>query len=316
MPTKVFYAWQSDVDEKVNHYLIRDAIQDAIKELAADAEVEEAPEIDHDTKDVPGTPDIANTISEKIKAAGAFIADVTGVTSYTTHDDRPKQTPNANVMIELGMAIRRIKWKRILLVMNTAFADVDKLPFDLKNRSRPMTYHLAAGAPKSDRDAAQKVLASKLKQKLKLIMASITSDTTKKPVESPTVKVSCKMAVVAVPGPVRRVHGFFSINVVNEGERPVTVDQAALIFSDGRQLIPAQTKLFGMWKLPIKLQETDTVSIMVQSEDIREQLAQARRDGEPITLKFAVVKDTTGKAYVSEALDDYAEREFDPVPAT
>src|SRR5206468_2973842 len=115
MPT-IFYAWQSDRAEKGCHYLIRDCANDAIKAIKAeiesdDATVEEAPamegevKLDHDTKDVPGSPHIAETIKQKIDAADAFIADLTCVRQYQTADGRKKRAQNANVLIELGLAL-------------------------------------------------------------------------------------------------------------------------------------------------------------------------------------------------------------------
>jgi hypothetical protein len=77
MDFTIFYAWQSDRIEKAHRYLIRGAIEEAVKRIGKSAEVEDSPRLDHDTKDVPGTPEIAGTIFRKIQESGAFIADLT-----------------------------------------------------------------------------------------------------------------------------------------------------------------------------------------------------------------------------------------------
>jgi len=96
MSVNIFYAWQSDRPEKDHHYLIRDALQDAIDRLKksaggnnldAETTIDPAPavdapndlELDHDIKGVGGTPDIAETIRGKIRACSGFVADVTFV---------------------------------------------------------------------------------------------------------------------------------------------------------------------------------------------------------------------------------------------
>jgi hypothetical protein len=78
---KVFWSWQSDRDPKLHHYFVRDALKDACKLIAIDADYDEAerPEVDYDTKNVAGTPDITKTILDKIAAANVFVADMTPV---------------------------------------------------------------------------------------------------------------------------------------------------------------------------------------------------------------------------------------------
>ena len=80
---KIFYAWQSDTLGKLNHYFIREACEEAIKKLNADAQVDEDSfELDHDTKGISGSPPIAETICKKIDECRIFIADVTTVGEY------------------------------------------------------------------------------------------------------------------------------------------------------------------------------------------------------------------------------------------
>ena len=91
----VFYSWQTDTPSKVNRNFIEDALERALKQLNADAEVINSPRdvvLDKDTKGVPGTPPIVETIFNKIDGCSVFIPDVTFVAK--TKKRRP--TPNAN----------------------------------------------------------------------------------------------------------------------------------------------------------------------------------------------------------------------------
>ena len=66
MPVSVFYSWQSELPENINRYLIRDALNEAMKVIKKDYGLDERPEVDHDTKGMPGLPDIVKTIFSKI----------------------------------------------------------------------------------------------------------------------------------------------------------------------------------------------------------------------------------------------------------
>jgi len=106
MSRTVFWAWQSDRDEKVCHYFIRDILKAVCDELSEELELEESDraEVDHDTKDVTGTPEVFATILQKIRAASVFVADVTPIAR--TEADKPCANPN--VMIELGHALAHL----------------------------------------------------------------------------------------------------------------------------------------------------------------------------------------------------------------
>jgi hypothetical protein len=146
MPLTVFYAWQSDTNPKGNHYLIRDALEDAIKALNADVKVEEAIRLDHDTKGKTGTPHVAKTILDKIGNCTIFVADLTFVGKtwgrIVNGKRRRKRMPNPNVMLEVGYASALVAWDQIIFVMNSAFGGPKYLPFDLKFRRFPIQYDL------------------------------------------------------------------------------------------------------------------------------------------------------------------------------
>jgi hypothetical protein len=210
MPTTVFYAWQSDRNERHCRYLIRDAAKKAVKKLSGHGSVREAPSLDHDTKDEPGTPHIAETIQRKIRRCGIFLADLTSVANYLSADKRRKKTPNANVLLELGIAIRSVGWKRILLVMNTEYGDPDGLPFDLKHHSFPITYKLAEGG---DVKAVQAELTQRLFSKLDLIVKSGVIEMAK----TPKVKVQTHIKIWNDSRKGRGHVRWLQIDVVNDG---------------------------------------------------------------------------------------------------
>lgn len=159
-PFTVFYAWQSDRPAKTNRNLFQNAIEKALKRVAKEGVLDEAPRLDRDTKDVPGIPDIANTILEKIRNSAAIVADVTFMGSDGTVNG--KLIPNPNVMIELGYSLSEIGWERIICVMNKHYGDESNLPFDLQNRRWPIAYDLPDDADEETRSKVKDWLTENL----------------------------------------------------------------------------------------------------------------------------------------------------------
>lgn len=125
----VFYSWQSDVKAAANRTLIEQALHGALADLHG-RETPRLIEVDRDTAGVPGTPDIASTILEKIDKSAVVVADVTLV------DERSegRRVPNPNVLLEVGYAIKALGFNRLILVQNTFFGGPQNLPFDLRGR--------------------------------------------------------------------------------------------------------------------------------------------------------------------------------------
>jgi hypothetical protein len=159
----VFYSWQSDLPRKVTRDLVRASIDTAVHRIAQDVGLEDSPRLDSDTTGVSGTPDIANTIYEKIGMSDIFIADVSiiGRTAPADAAKKVKSMPNPNVLLELGYAAAKLGWERLVLVMNTAFGAPEELPFDLKNRRFPISYKLSPDS-RQDSDAVQAKLSDNL----------------------------------------------------------------------------------------------------------------------------------------------------------
>ena len=135
MQQTIFYSWQSDHPNKTNRGFIETALVQAAKAIRNDDTLDVEPVIDRDTANVPGSPDIAGTIFEKIAAADVFVADVSNVSP----EGARRSSPNPNVLIELGYALRALGPGRVILVMNLAYGTIEQLPFDLRGR-RIVTY--------------------------------------------------------------------------------------------------------------------------------------------------------------------------------
>jgi hypothetical protein len=151
----IFYSWQSDLPNSINRGFIEDCLRRAIKDVKADEALELDPCLDRDTAGVPGSPDIANTIFEKISRADIFVADV----SFINGEASGRRTPNPNVLIELGYAAHCLGWDRLVCVFNRATGEINDLPFDIRQR-RVRGYELSEGQEKGDQ---RKLLVSVLK---------------------------------------------------------------------------------------------------------------------------------------------------------
>lgn len=84
-------------------------------------------------------PDIVETIFSKIDDCDIFVADVSAVTTYHVMDsegqptDRIKATPNPNVLVELGYAVRVLGWENVICIMNDDYSNGGELPFDIEH---------------------------------------------------------------------------------------------------------------------------------------------------------------------------------------
>jgi len=158
----VFYAWQSDRPDNTNRRFIEKALADAISEIHADATLGVSLTIDSDTKNVPGTADIANTILTKIDSCGVFLADVTLTGKTDPSVDRvQKPVPNSNVLLELGYAVKAVTWEQIILVMNEEFGRPEEQIFDLRHRNIQIRYRV------SEDDANKVEVQAKLTSEIK-----------------------------------------------------------------------------------------------------------------------------------------------------
>ncbi len=164
----VFYSWQSDSPAKVNRYLIRDCLLSVLKRINKDDAIIDSIRLDHDTANIPGTPDIANTIFEKINESSVFVADLT----LLAETKGGKKSPNPNVLIELGYAFSAISGSCVVNVINTAFGEPDDLPFDLVHKRWPIKYSLTEDDLKNKEkvDDVKKSLSDALFNAINLVL--------------------------------------------------------------------------------------------------------------------------------------------------
>lgn len=138
---KIFYSWQSDLNPKLNNHFIKDCLEKVVKDLAKDSTLEIIPTLDRDVKGETGSPNIIDTILKKIDACQILVADVTMINNnFINRLLKKRQTPNPNVLIELGYGLNRLSWDRIICLNNSHFSKVENLPFDLK-QNRISQYH-------------------------------------------------------------------------------------------------------------------------------------------------------------------------------
>jgi hypothetical protein len=170
MSLRIFFSWQSDASSEVGSGFIQSCITDAIAILKEDILID-LPDrdmvLDRDTRSVPGSPPIMETIFKKIDMAAIFIADLT----YVGERFGGGRTPNPNVCIEHGYALRSLGWHRVLAVMNTAMGGPKQyeLPFDIRHTRWPMAYQCEEKAPKEVRQQAKRQLTDQLVAALRAI---------------------------------------------------------------------------------------------------------------------------------------------------
>ena len=155
MSVRIFYSWQSDLPSKVNRNFIEDALRKAIKNLGRDIKIQETLRdnslvLDKDTKNIPGTPPITDTIFKKIELCDIFVPDITFVAKGASG----RMSPNSNVLIEYGWALKCLSHGRMVPVMNTAFGEPSdaNLPFNLRHLRHPLKYCLGETSEKRARE--------------------------------------------------------------------------------------------------------------------------------------------------------------------
>jgi hypothetical protein len=151
----IFYSWQSDSPGDTNQHLIREGLRHAASRIEPEHAAHDLRVLlDEATRDVPGSPNIPQTIMDKIRAADLFVGDIT-----TINKDRPmgaRACPNPNVAIELGYAIAHLGWGRVILLFNRAHGVFPgDAPFDI-DRHRLSDYEVEAIRGTNREKAAQK----------------------------------------------------------------------------------------------------------------------------------------------------------------
>jgi hypothetical protein len=174
MAATVFFSWQADTPNGIGRNFVRKALDDACSNIVGNASVDEAYRdlaVDSDTQGVAGQPPIVETILKKIDAAKVFVADMTFV------GKRPDggASPNPNVLIEYGWALKSLTHQRIICVMNTAFGkpSAEALPFDLRHVRWPFCYELDESAAPEIRAEQRKALTAQLMNAIRACLDSL-----------------------------------------------------------------------------------------------------------------------------------------------
>jgi hypothetical protein len=162
-PITLFYSWQSDRDGNLCRHFIEKALEQAAELLRAEGI---ALTVDADTRNVPGTPPVTETILKKIDASDIFLADMT----FVGATEAGKLTPNPNAMGEYGWALKGLGHERILLAMNTAFGTPGELPFDLRHWRFPLQYNAGPGITDGARRDSRTAFARKLADAISTIV--------------------------------------------------------------------------------------------------------------------------------------------------
>lgn len=126
----IFYSWQSDLPNNKNRSFIESSIKKAIKLNKVSSESKIFMDYDRDTKGISGSPDICETIFNKIDKSDIFICDI----SIINKEIEGRKTPNPNVLLELGYAAKVLGWERIICLFNLKYGEVNDLPFDLSHK--------------------------------------------------------------------------------------------------------------------------------------------------------------------------------------
>jgi hypothetical protein len=115
---KIFFSWQNDIKE--NKDKLSKEIENAAKSLGLI--------YDEATRNEAGSPNIVQTVLQKIRECKIFIADVSIIKTIDN-----KSYPNSNVMFELGYAIATHEWNSILCICDNK-TKINNLPFDINHQ--------------------------------------------------------------------------------------------------------------------------------------------------------------------------------------
>ena len=117
----IFFSWQSDTESKYNRNYIKGLLNDFASRSDCSIEIKES------VGDCAGSPNIVDKVISKIDKCNIFVCDVTPITTFNNKD-----LPNPNVLFELGYAVSRLGWERIICVSNTAYSESLNMPFDIR----------------------------------------------------------------------------------------------------------------------------------------------------------------------------------------
>jgi hypothetical protein len=173
MPHRIFLSWQSDTPNECGRSIVEAALSKALQIIGGDTVVDpairdEGIAIDSDTRGVAGSPPIVDTIFKKIDRAAIFLADFTFV---ATRLDGKRKSPNPNVLVEHGWALKSLGYYQVLGVINTAYGEAtdENMPFDIKHLRKPITYNLPPGSTPEVKQKTREQLTKDLKRAIETV---------------------------------------------------------------------------------------------------------------------------------------------------
>jgi hypothetical protein len=130
MRIKIFYSWQSDIP--FNNQAIRDSLKLAIIDLEKEENIPSIVVVDS-TSNFVGATHIPDSILLEIADSDIFICDLAIIGKS---DISSRNIPNLNVSIELGYAVAKLSWNRMVVIFNEELGTVPiDIPFDIAKRS-------------------------------------------------------------------------------------------------------------------------------------------------------------------------------------
>ena len=182
MKKTIFHSWQADTPTNVGRNFLNEILEEVCNSIASDTGLDEAIrdiDLDSDTKGVAGQPPIVETIFKKIDNSAVFVADMTFVGKRI--DGR--FTPNPNVLIEYGWALKELGYLRTISVMNIAYGKPtrENLPFDLSHLRWPICYNLPEKATPEVKAKEKKKLISIFNNAIRASLATIPNNLISEP---------------------------------------------------------------------------------------------------------------------------------------
>jgi hypothetical protein len=193
MPKTLFFSWQADTPNRVGRTFLKTLLEEVCAEISWDTSVDEAMRVDSDTQGVAGQPPIADTILRKLDESAVIVADMT----FTGVRKSGRPTPNPNVLIEYGWALKSLGHSRVICVMNAAYGrpGPETLPFDLAHLRWPIAFELAE-------DVTPETKAREKTRLKKVLLEAIRASLATVPVPAPEPLPSFR-PVVPKDGPAR-----------------------------------------------------------------------------------------------------------------
>lgn len=104
-----YFILGSQICQEIKPRTLYECIDEAI-DLAQESEAFEA-ERDEATTGTTGSPNIVTTLFSKIDNCDLFIADLS--LCFTEDRQNEKKSPNPNVLLELGYAVKTLGWGQV-----------------------------------------------------------------------------------------------------------------------------------------------------------------------------------------------------------